>query len=348
MLIFYERGIHRMKTVKELSKFLAETGNFYIFGTGMVGRRLFRLIGGMNNFRGYIVSPGRKEVKSIDGVNIFTINEVSDKESYILMSVPESRHPEAYASLREAGFKNIIIEYNSACLSVEREDKELLDDDRNFVDHSIDVSLSSDLLQYRNFLVTEWKRYSHTFGGGRFYQSLPRLGILGMRPTDVRIETYGICDLIPSDSTILDIGCNCGFIDLELADKVKHIVGIEYNELLVQFAKATANKLRLSNTHFYCADYSQWQKVNKETFDLIFSFAVHGWLALPAQQYANQLFTMLNNGGHLIFESHEYSTDYHLFDAYIEALNQNGFITVKGDMIKDDGETERKYVILRK
>ena len=53
------------------------------------------------------------------------------------------------------------------------------------------------------------------FGRGEFYQSLEELGVIGQRPTKLRIEKYQL-DEIVSEKNVLDIGCNCGFMDISI------------------------------------------------------------------------------------------------------------------------------------
>lgn len=60
--------------------------------------------------------------------------------------------------------------------------------------------------------------------------------------------------------------------------KVNEILGIEYNEKLVEIAQDTAKLLKVENVEFVNADYNEWQKNNSKKFDVILAFAVHIWL----------------------------------------------------------------------
>lgn len=333
------------ETSEEFFQLMSNIDRFYIFGTGLIAKKILRLteVSGENiHFMGYIISSAGGIPQDM-GSPVFLLDEVQDKQVCVLVSVSEIYHPEVYMALREAGFSRIIAAHKFYSLDIKLEAR-CCGNDR-FVDGS--VPLSKELLEYRRSLLEKHKEYDTAFGGDRFYQSLPSLGILGQRPTEVRIREYGIERWISPDVTVLDIGCNCGFLDMEIACKVKSIVGVEYNKTLVDIGNATVMALKVNNIRFYCADYNSWQARNHETFDLIFSFAVHAWLNISPEQYALSLFGKLNKGGHLIFESQTLTGD-RMFESFISALKQQGLSVVQHGIIKDDGITERAYVVFEK
>lgn len=48
-----------------------------------------------------------------------------------------------------------------------------------------------------------------------------------------RIARYRVEDYLTKDSICLDIGCNCGFFDLELSRLVKSVVGIDVEKSIL-------------------------------------------------------------------------------------------------------------------
>ena len=319
--------------------------NVYIFGTGTVGVKLFALLGEMGKrtiVRGFVVSlmSGENEMY---GVPVLRIDEVFQKEADILVSVSEVYHPEVYDLLRQYHTLRIIPAhkyYNLDLKSTAHTYKEL-------IDHSRDAQIPGDLLAFRDSVVSEYQHYSHAFGENQFYQSFPRLGILGNRPTEVRIAAYGLKEYLTGASQVLDIGCNCGFLDLEIAGMGGHVVGIEYNDNLVDIALRTAKALGIKNVDFISSDYNRWKNNNKERFDMIFSFAVHAWLNVEPADYAAEINGMLNSGGHVILESQTLKTDKRFYD-YVEAFQNRGLVVVNDELIKDDGRTERRFLIFAK
>ena len=158
-------------------------------------------------------------------------------------------------------------------------------------------------------LDAEFKKQEQFFGKGKFYQSFPRLKIDGMRPTDERIQRYQIQKFVKKSDDVLDLGCNCGFFDLSVAEWVSSVTGIEYNEALVAIGNMARDGLKINNVHFVASDYESWKKKNKKKFDVIFSFAVHYWFKVKPYNYAKDLSKMLNTGGILFFESQDIKGD---------------------------------------
>lgn len=191
-------------------------------------------------------------------------------------------------------------------------------------------------------------RRKEIFGRGNFYQSLPILQILGQRPTDYRIDCYGIEHFITKKTSVLDIGCNVGFFDITIADKVRNVYGIEYNKQLVRIAKIARVGLFIRNVKFVCADFKKWCKSNRQTFDVILSFAVHRWIGMDVDKYCGVLYEMLNDGGTIIFESQNIDNDKSVFYEHLNCFRKYGMEVLKEGIIKDDNVIERFFVILKK
>lgn len=126
------------------------------------------------------------------------------------------------------------------------------------------------------------------FGDDGFYQSLPVLGIKGARPSDFRIKTYRL-DKIVKDRKVLDIGNNCGFLDLSI--DAKSITGVEYAKNLVDVGNTAATYLELNNVHFEQGDFTKWEC--KEIKDVVLNFAVHGWINMSAEKGGHKIKNIL-------------------------------------------------------
>lgn len=108
---------------------------------------------------------------------------------------------------------------------------------------------------------------------------------------------------------VLDICANDGFIDLEISSEVNSVLGIEYNEKLVEIAHLAKDILKIDNVDFVCDDYNHWKTVNRRKFDIIFSFAIHIWIGTTPEEYARDIYKMLNNNGVFFFESQTLESD---------------------------------------
>ena len=198
-------------------------------------------------------------------------------------------------------------------------------------------------------LLTRLLGRNQDYGQGTFYQSSSALKLQGQRPTDYRIKKYELEKYLSGgDKTVLDIGCNVGFLDIDIAQWAKHIKGVEYNKRLVLIAKIASRYLHLRNVEFVCGDFNNWSQKDKDCYDIIFSFAVHRWINMPSQEYSKVLTEKLNRGGYIIFESQNVNMDKELFMEYLEAFRECGLDVIKEDTIKDDGRIERMFVVLKK
>lgn len=163
------------------------------------------------------------------------------------------------------------------------------------------------------------------------YQGLVRLGIGGAKPTEERLARYAIDDCLRSGDRVLDIGSNCGFLSLAIADRVGSVEGIEYNPYLVSVANLARDFLGVENARFCVGDFEEFEPEGR--YDAAFSLANHctidGNLNMGFEDYIAKVFSLLRSGGHLFFESH------------------NVFGPGKGAP-GDDGDLDRKFDIVER
>lgn len=335
-----------MKAIDEWKNLVSNMDKIYIYGAGKVAEKIRALLLYANKqdcLMGYIVSSEKDNPDEIEGIPVTLLDNI-EKNATVLVSLSETYHPDVFKKLEDAGFLSVIPVHKYFSIdikNVESNESDL----KKCIDE--DVHISDELADYRKKLIDKYFKYSHAFGSNGFYQSFPMLGIRGTRSTLIRMEAYGLTDYISHDSSVLDIGSNIGFLDMEISKYVREITGVEYSDILVDIANETAKEVRINNVRFISGDYNEWQKENTSKFDVIFSFAVHAWLNIKPDIYAVQLVDMLNNNGFLLFESQQLSTD-KLFDDFVDALKKENMMILKEDIVKDDGETNRKFLVLKK
>ncbi len=150
---------------------------------------------------------------------------------------------------------------------------------------------------------TSWK---NPYCQGYPYQGFSRIGICGVKPTEERIASYELESYLTADAEVLDIGSNCGFLSLHIAERVRHVEGIEYNPYLILVAEDTKEFLGINNAQFHENDFVEFS--TDKQYDAVFSLANHctidGNLEMQFEEYIAKIFYMLKPGGSLFFESH--------------------------------------------
>jgi protein-L-isoaspartate O-methyltransferase len=197
---------------------------------------------------------------------------------------------------------------------------------------------------YLSKVYTIFYSQNQKFGRGKLYQSFEKLQIEGQRPTEFRFRAYGLDKLLKKEHEVLDIGCNCGFLSLYVSQQVKNVIGIEYEQSLIDIANFTKEYLGYTNCEFYCADFNQYSTAKK--FDVIFAFAVHHWINMPILDYSMKLASLLKNNGFVIIESQNIQTIDKDFNEKLNEFCGNRFKKIYGGEIFDDKNILRRFEIL--
>lgn len=186
------------------------------------------------------------------------------------------------------------------------------------------------------------------FGEGNFYQSYDRMGIIGQRPTRERIKKYRILNFAERQDRVLDIGCNCGFFDLQLAEHVNQIVGIDINKTLIEIAQKTKKIVNDQKCFFLAGDFKTFKSEDK--FHIIMAYAVIYWIHMGMEQFVDKIDGLLEHGGYLVLESHSVYSEVRLnvYREYVRCFCRQGYSLWSDGLIKDDGKIEREFCILRK
>jgi SAM-dependent methyltransferase len=158
-------------------------------------------------------------------------------------------------------------------------------------------------------LETQRREYPHyAYFFGRPYQSLGILGIFGERASEERFDVYGLADLIGPKDTVLDIGCNCGFMAVLAAFRTGcRAYGLDINPHMIDIGRAAADFLNLKDrVRLEAGKFQELQ--SEERFSIVFSFATHwtddGNYRVELDEHFGRIHGFLTDGGLLIFESH--------------------------------------------
>ena len=151
--------------------------------------------------------------------------------------------------------------------------------------------------------TSSWK--SHDYGEGYFYQGLQALGITGLRDTDARVEAMDLKRRV-RDQSVLEIGCNSGFLSLAIAADAERVVGFDINPHLIRMAMRAADFLERDNVSFHQSSFEAFE--TEERFDVVLSFANHSTADGNTEQSLEDYFArcaeLTRPGGRLLFESH--------------------------------------------
>ena len=143
------------------------------------------------------------------------------------------------------------------------------------------------------------------YGAGYLYQSFPRLGLRGFRSTDVRAAQMDIANALVNRS-VLEIGCNSGFLSMTLAPGARRYVAFDNNPYLVDIAKLVQRELGDGQVDFSVDTIEAFASMQR--FEVVLSFANHstwdGNMTLALDAYFEKLRALLVEGGLLFFESH--------------------------------------------
>ncbi len=147
------------------------------------------------------------------------------------------------------------------------------------------------------------------------YQRYDRIRFEGLRWTpEKRIEDAGITRFVPAGGAVLDIGCNSGFLAIELA--VAHgagmVYGIEPNPWLVRVADLVAEHLGVKEkSRFIDCRFDEFREDVK--FDTVLSLAAFytqdGREREDAVVYFGRCRELLKKNGHIVYESTSFSEE---------------------------------------
>ncbi len=140
-----------------------------------------------------------------------------------------------------------------------------------------------------------------------YYQGYKRIALSGLRMTEDRMQEYNINNYLGKNDLVLDIGCNTGFLSLEISKYIKNIDALDKNPYLIRIADDVKDFLSISNVNFFATSFEGFQ-TNKK-YNIIFSFASHeswdGNSVFDLNQYIQKMSSLLVSDGMLFFETHD-------------------------------------------
>lgn len=180
--------------------------------------------------------------------------------------------------------------------------------------------------------IAEERAASDTeFGMREFYASYSELGIAGMRNTDERVALYHVAELLTKNDTVLDIGCNCGFLSLSIAPFVKHVRGVDVVPQQIRIANMAKDAAHVQNAEFLCKNYFGSEEPQNEKYSAIFAMAVHAIVVkdnFTEEKFVNRLLSLLEENGHLFFESTTLKRGAALYNRLCAIFKDRGMETV--------------------
>lgn len=197
--------------------------------------------------------------------------------------------------------------------------------------------------EIRRILVRQKSDYKHyAYFYGYPYQSFATLGIFGERATEERFDIYGLGEILGPDDSVLDIGCNCGFVALYAAYRTGcRATGIDINPFMVEIGQRCAEYLNLADRVSLVAARFQ-EYASAERFSVVFSFATHwtddGNYRVSLPEHLRRIHAFLKPGGVLVFESHTVDVGNPEFYATLETVRD--LYEWDGKVLTDNGYRE--------
>lgn len=344
--------------LQEWNGLLNQYEDVYVYGAANTAKAIMRILndtGQMNKFRGCLVTNKADNPQKLEGVPVTEIMEFKDKEALILVPHLGTFKIEILKLLNEMGFSNVF-EVRKFLELLKNETPATIDDAymqraKKEISCMQKNKLPEELLKEQELLkeICQIRDAGRPdFGGVQFYQSFEYIGIAGQRPSLYRIYKYGLDKIMNIEKTVLDIGCNSGFLDMSIAPLVNQVTGIEYDKALFQIAERVKRFLNRNNCQFINMDFKEWNAGNENKYDIILSLAIHHWLGLTADEYVGVLNNLLNADGYLCLESHDLEMQDIMFEQCLALLRELGYVTVEQGYIQDDGLTKREYLLLQK
>lgn len=193
---------------------------------------------------------------------------------------------------------------------------------------------------------TEYGDYYYFYGYP--YQALGILGVYGERSTEERFEAYGLRDLIKHQDSVLDIGCNCGFMALYTSFRTGcRAEGIDINPYMIEIGGLCADYLRVADRVRLSATRIQDFAASRQ-FSALFSLATH-WTddenyRVPLREHFERCADLLAPGGLLVFETHAADVGNAAFYAAIDTFTDIFSVESKRDT---DKGTRHLYLFRR-
>lgn len=187
------------------------------------------------------------------------------------------------------------------------------------------------------------------FGSGNFYQNFPTLGFPGTRDCTQRIEVYRCSEFIKPGDVLLDIGCNTGFLSMEISKLCSYVDAYDNETELVETAKAAQEVAKIKNCNFFLQNFN-YLEITDNKYDVVLCLAIFEWLIkqVGIKKFIDQIDRITNPGARIFYESHriEEEIQWEADRIQIEAFTSRGYKILHTAVFKDD--FQRKITVLEK
>lgn len=198
----------------------------------------------------------------------------------------------------------------------------------------------------KTLLQKQKNGYQHySYFDGYPYQAFSTLGIFGERSTEERYKQYRIDSYLDSSHSVLDLGCNCGFMGIYTSyRKGCSVTGIDINPYAIEIGKRCVEFLDLNEkVNLRAVTVQDLDKSKK--YNALFSFATH-WTddknyRVPLENHFKMIHDLLEHEGLLFFESHSVDVGNEQFYQIIDSM-QSLFQTLY--KIDTDAKSRHYYI----
>lgn len=207
-------------------------------------------------------------------------------------------------------------------------------------------------LQNPNFYISIVNKYriaNSIYGGGEFYQSYSEIGIAGTRNIQERLDIYQVKKYIKMSDSVLDIGCNCGFLDLQLGRYAGKVKGIDVEPKFIDIANETKKYVGRENVEFCLKDFQTEYDDNIGKYNVVFALAVHTNVfqtGVSEKKFVEEILGLLEQDGILFFESHNLINDRERFDRLCKLFYKDGMKLLHRENYFSD--FDRDIVVMQK
>lgn len=186
---------------------------------------------------------------------------------------------------------------------------------------AVRLQLQKTLYQHLAEGHSAWDSYD--YGEGYYYQGLKALGITGFRDTDARIKAMELKTLT-AGKTVLEIGCNTGFLSLGIAECASKVTGFDINPHLIKIAQSAAAYLNIKDVEFSTESFEDFSP--EKPYECVISFANHstydGNTKQSLEDYFAKCAELLKESGLFLFESHPPVIEKDNFHKIVELIEE--------------------------
>src|SRR5699024_6913676 len=184
---------------------------------------------------------------------------------------------------------------------------------------------------------------------GLLPQGLDAIRLAGLRPTEVRLEAYGLQDWLPANAHALDATANQGLLLLGLADQLAKGTGLDERAFNQALFTAVAKYLDIRHVELLEQSFASFP--HKQRFDLILACGLHSSQELTAAEIGQKCYQLTRPGGLVLLESRGTGSSEQIeagFTSKVDDIAARGFDTVHSGYLCDDKRNRRMFVLLRR